>query len=372
MFKRALPLLLIAGGSLNLVAQGLNEALDERKTDFLERAPAKLIESQSEALRELEDSGIYEKVLKVGDKAPDFTLGNQDGVERSLSKLLEKGPLVLTWYRGAWCPYCSITLSAMAERLGDFEELGATLVALTPELPEVTQATRTEKDLGFQVLTDLNHRVAEKFGLVFPLNAETAARYEENFKLVERSGEEAADRLPLPATYVISQDGVIRYVFADADYRRRAEPSRIVDSLRALKDGPTGIHLVQQFWENTWNPPYDLELIDRLMTEDFVITSAGSDVKGRAEFKEWVRKFQQKAQGLRLENREIFASAEGDRVVSRWIARARNGGVLGTEADGEPIEFTGIAIWEVRDGKLAHNWVERSALEMFQRIQAGE
>lgn len=357
---------------LPLRAQSLNETLDQRKADFLERAPAKVVQSQIEALSELENSGIYDRVLKVGDKVPDFSLWNQDGKEVRLSDELKKGPVVLTWYRGAWCPYCSITLSALAEKQGEFEELGATLLALTPEVPDVTLATTKEKELGFDVLSDLNHQVAEKFGLVFPLNDETAARYEKNFELSKRSGKEAADRLPLPATYVISQDAVIRYAFVDADYRRRAEPARVVDALRALKDGPTGSHLVQQFWENTWNPPYDLDLIDQLVTEDFVITSAGSEVSGRMEFKAWVKKFQEKAMGLRLENRETFESADGSRVVSRWIARARNGGVLGTEADGEPIEFTGIAIWEIRDGKLAHNWVERSAWEMFQRIQARE
>lgn len=362
-------LVLMGLSVLPVCAQRLSDDLDRRKEDFLKQAPAEVVDSQVRALRELEDSGIYERVLKVGDRAPDFELGNQKGEKVRLSSLLEDGPVVLTWYRGAWCPYCSITLSALSAKNDEFERLGAKLVALTPELPDVTLATDSEMELGFEVLSDLNHGVAEKYGLVFPLNDETAARYEERFGLTERNGEEAADRLPLPATYVISQDGVITYAFADADYRRRAEPGRVVDALRALKDGPSGEHLVLQFWENTWNPPYDLGLIDRLMAEDFTITSAGREVSGRDEFKRWVRDFQGKAKGLRLENREIFGNADGTRVVSRWIARARKGGVLGTEADDRPIEFTGIAIWEVRDGRLAHNWVERSAWEMYQRLQ---
>ncbi len=106
------------------------------------------------------------------------------------------------------------------------------------------------------------------------------------------------------------------------------------------------------------------------MTGDFTITSAGKDTSGRAEFKEWVSAFQKKAVGLRLENLDCFPSEDGTRVVSRWIARGRNGGVLGTEPDGRPIEFTGIAIWEIKDGKLAHNWVERAAWELRQRLEA--
>ena len=352
-----------------LHAQSLQDELDARKNAFAERAPAELIESQNQALYELEISGVYERVLKVGDEAPDFSLKNHEGKEVKLSALLENGPVVLTWYRGGWCPYCNITLAALAAKNHEIRELGATLVALTPELPDVTSDSVKEQGLDFQVLTDLNHTVADKFGLTFPLNEETQKRYQEKFKIVKRSGKDAADRLPLPATYVISPEGIITYVFADADYRRRAEPDRIVDAVRAIKDGPTGRHLVLQFWENVWNPPYDLSLIDKLMSEDFIITSAGEDVTGRDEFKKWVADFQKKAKGLRLENLECFESADGSRVTSRWIARGRNGGVLGTEPDNREIEFTGIAIWEIRDGKLAHNWVERAAWELHQRLE---
>ncbi|MFC5050748.1 redoxin domain-containing protein [Rubritalea spongiae] len=355
-----------------LGAQSLNDTLVARKQKFAERAPAALLESQNNALLELEESGIYNKVLKVGDRAPDFSLNNAKGENIQLSQLTKKGPVVLTWYRGGWCPYCNITLTALAEKNPEIKELGATLVALTPELPDIHAETSRKMGLPFEVLSDINHQVAEKFGLMFKLNSDTAARYEKKFQLVKRSGAQAADRLPLPATYVISSDGIIRYAFADADYRRRAEPSRIIDALKALRDGPTGNHLVLQFWENVWNPPYDLDLIDQLMTEDFVITSAGKDISGRDAFKEWVSKFQEKAKGIRLENREIFASADGSRVVSRWIARARNGGVLGTPADLQAIEFTGIAIWKIKDGKLAHNWVERSAYELYQQLQSEE
>ncbi|MDF1741136.1 MAG: redoxin domain-containing protein [Verrucomicrobiales bacterium] len=368
-FKSLSLLLFLATFASDLHAdESLQETLDARKNAFAERAAPELIESQNRALRELEVSGVYERVLKVGDEAPDFSLKNHEGEEVKLSALLKSGPVVLTWYRGGWCPYCNIALAAFAAKNDEFRALDATFVAVTPELPDATNESVKEHGLEFEVLTDQGHAVADQFGLTFPLNADTQKRYQEKFKLEERSGKDAADRLPLPATYVIAPDGIITYVFADADYRRRAEPVRVVEALRSLKDGPFGKHLVLQFWENVWNPPYDLSLIDRLMTEDFVITSAGNEVKGRDEFKKWVAAFQEKAKGLRLENLDCFASADGSRVVSRWIARGRNGGVLGTGADDREIEFTGIAIWEISDGKLAHNWVERSAWELHQRL----
>ncbi|MGE9270681.1 MAG: redoxin domain-containing protein [Verrucomicrobiales bacterium] len=360
-----LPLALLC----SLHAQSLNEQLDARKNRFLQQASAELIKSQNRARQELESSDIYQRVLKVGDSAPDFILKNHQGHEVRLHQLLAEGPVILNWYRGAWCPYCNLTLAALAEKTPELTRYGAQFIALTPELPDVTADTVKSMDLPFQVLTDLNHEVAEAYGLRFPLNAETAARYEEKFELTTRTGPQASKSLPLPATYLISPDGIIRYAFVDADYRRRVEPNRLIDALQALQSGATGEHLVLQFWENTWNPPYDLDLIDRLMTPDFVITTAGNDISGRSEFKEWVRRFQQKAPNLRLTNQEIFTNQEGNRVTSRWLAQGENGGMLGTEADGQPIEFTGIAIWEIHNGKLAHNWVERSAWELFQRLQ---
>ncbi|WAS97785.1 ester cyclase [Nannocystis punicea] len=129
-----------------------------------------------------------------------------------------------------------------------------------------------------------------------------------------------------------------------------------------------GVQLLSEFWAKVYNPPPDFDTIDRLCTEDFILTTAGTDVVGRAAFKEWVRSFSAKIRELRLTSRDMFGSADGTRVVSRWVVTGFNQGILNTPPDDRPIEFTGIAVWEVRDGKLAHNWVERSAYELAQRL----
>jgi ketosteroid isomerase-like protein len=129
-----------------------------------------------------------------------------------------------------------------------------------------------------------------------------------------------------------------------------------------------GERLLSELWAKVYNPPQDLDAIDRLCTEDFVLTSAGTDVVGRAAFKEWARSFTAKIRDMRLTSLDMFSSADGTRVVSRWIVHGFNKGVLNTPPDDRPIELTGIAVWEVRDGKLAHNWVERSAHELAQRL----
>ena len=130
--------------------------------------------------------------------------------------------------------------------------------------------------------------------------------------------------------------------------------------------------LVTEFWDRVWTPEPDLTAIDELLVEDFVLTSAGTDVAGRAPFRQWVEGFQAKAKNIQLEVFETFANGDATRVTSRWRASGINNGVLGTPPDGKPIAFTGIAIWEVRwtpEGpKLAHNWVERSAWELYQLL----
>ena len=126
--------------------------------------------------------------------------------------------------------------------------------------------------------------------------------------------------------------------------------------------------LALQFLSRVWAPPHDLSAIDGLMTEDFVITSGGSDVNGREAFKAWVKEFQSLLLEARTENLEIFSNPADDRVVSRWICTGKNNGVLGLPADGRSVSFTGIAIWAIRDGKLARSWVERSAWELYRDL----
>ena len=130
------------------------------------------------------------------------------------------------------------------------------------------------------------------------------------------------------------------------------------------------VAIVEAFWNEVWagcNP----EAVDRYVTEDFVITSGGVDITPRTAFKRWVAEFQSRIAGLEWETIESFQNADGSRVASRFRIRGRNNGMFGLPADQRPIAFTGTAVWEVTpDGRLAHNWVERSAWELYQTLKA--
>ncbi len=208
--------------SADPLAPKLSQYAQESAQKLPEGVPA-LFEAGVEAVAD-----TVKKAKQVGEKAPDFTLKNAQGEEVQLAQLLKKGPVVLTWYRGGWCPYCNITLAALQEELPNFEAAGAQLLALTPELPDKSLSTQEKNELKFPVLTDLNSKVAEEYGLLFKLTPEVAKVYDSFFDLEATNGAEAPKHtLPLAATYIIGQDGTIQWAFLDADYKKRAEPSEI-------------------------------------------------------------------------------------------------------------------------------------------------
>lgn len=135
-----------------------------------------------------------------------------------------------------------------------------------------------------------------------------------------------------------------------------------------MTETPDGIALARAFFARVWAAPHDLDAIDELMTPDYRLHNAGTTIEGRDNFKAWVREMQAQIGEPTNEHLDLFMDETGDKVVSRWITRAVNRGLFGTAADGRAIDYTGISIWQVRDGRLAECWVERSALELRNRL----
>lgn len=131
------------------------------------------------------------------------------------------------------------------------------------------------------------------------------------------------------------------------------------------------VDIVHRFWSEVWQQPHNIDAIDDMVTEDFVITTGGVDIHGREQFKAWVRSFHDLIADIEVVPVESFQNADGSRVASRWELTGRNNGFAGTSPDGRPVHMTGTAVWSVRpDGKLAHNWVERNAFELAHRLGA--
>lgn len=172
--------------------------------------------------------------LRMGDIAPSFTLKNQNNESVNLDELLKKGPVVLTWYRGGWCPYCNLALKSLSDELSAIKAAGGTLIALSPEQPDKAILTNNENSLAFDVLSDINNDVARKYGLVFKLSSDLAERYEKGFGLSKYNGNTNAE-LPIPATYIIDRDKTIRYAYVNTDYKERVKPAKVIDELAKIK-----------------------------------------------------------------------------------------------------------------------------------------
>ncbi|MFF8597999.1 peroxiredoxin-like family protein [Streptomyces sp. NPDC015232] len=199
-----------------------------------EQIPPHIRAIMNRAGRELADSGQADRALGVGDTAPDFTLPAATGDPVALRTLLGLGPVVLAFYRGAWCPYCNIALRALQQHHGDIAARGARLVAVSPQIPDESLTLAEKHELAFEVLSDLGSDVAKQYGLAFDLPDDLAEVYQGFGIDLQHANGGHARTLPLPATYVIDRTGVIRWAFVDTDYTVRAEPTDILAALDAL------------------------------------------------------------------------------------------------------------------------------------------
>ncbi|UPW19590.1 AhpC/TSA family protein [Agarivorans sp. TSD2052] len=203
---------------------------------FVQKAPLDVQKLMKQATKNLAESEIAKKAPQAGQVLPNFTLANQTGEQVSLSSLLAKGPLIITFYRGGWCPYCNLELRAYQQILPEIKALGANLVAITPELPDASLSTTEKNELQFQVLTDTNADYAKSLDIVFALPEELRPIYSSFGIEVEQHNGEGQFGLPLAVTYVVAQDGTIASAFIDADYTKRQEPSDLLPVLKSLNN----------------------------------------------------------------------------------------------------------------------------------------
>jgi peroxiredoxin len=196
-----------------------------------QQAPAEVFAAIEAANAKLEISGIAGRALKAGDRIPDFDLPDATGKVVRSADLLAAGPLVISFYRGSWCPYCSLELKTLQQNLSEFRARGATLVAISPQTPDESLTTKQKNELAFPVLSDAGSKVARKFGLVFTLDETLKPIFKAfGIDLLAHNGVDTWE-LPIPATYVVAKSGKIVSACVDVDYRNRAEPAEILKSL---------------------------------------------------------------------------------------------------------------------------------------------
>lgn len=215
----------------------LQQDLDDFMAQVRTQVPAEVLTPiERFYAQELHAPGRFPNVLTVGRLAPDFELPDAHGKPVRLGDLLARGPVVLSFYRGAWCPFCNMELRALQKLLPDLQAASATLVAVSPELPDYSLPMIEREGLAFPVLSDLGNAVARQFGIVFPLEGDIRRISLEVFQVdLPKFNGESSWEIPVPATFVIAPDRTIRLAFFDPEFRHRVEPQQVLQVLQDLR-----------------------------------------------------------------------------------------------------------------------------------------
>jgi peroxiredoxin len=217
----------------------LQERLNAFKADFEAgkppySVPRTVVDTMHRATEELIASGAAGRAMKAGDLAPRFVLNDPDGKPVSAADLLAEGPLVVSFYRGVWCPYCNMELQALQEALPAFRELGARLVAISPQNGVNSRKSVRTNGLDFPILSDPGNETAAAFGLRYALPDYLVTLYKSLKNDLPSFNGDASWTLPMPGRFVIGQDRVIRYAEVNPDYTHRPEPADMLPALGGL------------------------------------------------------------------------------------------------------------------------------------------
>ena len=216
----------------------LSRQLQEKAEASAKKAPPEIKKIMQKAIADLKSSSVIKSALKKGDRIPEFTLPDIKRGSVSSTELLSKGPLVISFYRGGWCPYCNLQLRDLQKNLAEIRAQGAELVAISPEVPDSTAETVKKHNLDFYVLSDADGVVGKKFGLMFNLDEDLKGVYQKFGINLEKANGNKKWELPLAATYVVNTQGEIFYAFVDADYKKRAETTKLIEILKNLNKSP--------------------------------------------------------------------------------------------------------------------------------------
>lgn len=218
-------------------------ALQQKLADLrsrIEQLPPSFAAQIHKGTTDLRASGIVERMLKAGQKAPDFSLKDQNGEVRTLASYLADGPLAISFYRGFWCPFCNADLASLNSVLNDIHASGANLVAMGPELQKYSRKIIRTQALDFDVLTDESNGVAAAFGVKFALSPTLRTFYRDDFDVnLKRYNGDDEWALPMPSRFLIDQQGIIQYAEGDPDYSMRPDPDGLIAALRRISPSST-------------------------------------------------------------------------------------------------------------------------------------
>jgi len=213
-------------------ARSLREQFAERKELVAKYVPAEIQAIHARVIAELQQRRIAEGTLAAGTKAPAFELADHNGKLVSSTELSTKGRLIICFFRGRWCPFCVGQLEAMNRLVSEIEEVGASLIAISPQTVQQSFFMADQHQLQFPLLSDVGNDVARQFGLVYRVPDFQQAVYRRAFVNLPLANGDESWELPIPATYIIERDSTVLYASSNPDYTERPEPGEILTAVK--------------------------------------------------------------------------------------------------------------------------------------------
>ena len=195
------------------------------------QVPQEVLEAFGKSIEDLKTKNIEEKSIKIGETIPNFSLKNAKNEVVNSSDILKNGKMIIAFYRGSWCPYCNLELKALQEKISEFKEKNATLVAISPQSPDNSLTVIEKHHLTFEVLTDKDNVFAKQLGIIFELQDFVLPYYHALGIDLSSFNKNADNSLPIPAVFVVNESSKIIYKFADANYMNRIDIDELLKTL---------------------------------------------------------------------------------------------------------------------------------------------
>jgi peroxiredoxin len=221
--------------SLSLMIGALSFSVRSQESAASDGKTSVSMNRAMDAGKTVSDSDAVKNALKAGAKMPVFKLKDATGKTVESRDLLKQGNLVVVFYRGSWCPFCNLYLRNLQKNMPQIKAAGGNLVAVSVENPDNSLKVSKKNELDFTVLSDPNLTLARKFGIVYQMPSETDELYKSRGLDVAKHNEMERAELPLSATYVVNRKGEIVYAYLEPDYKKRAEPQTIIETLLKIK-----------------------------------------------------------------------------------------------------------------------------------------
>jgi peroxiredoxin len=206
----------------------LQDELNAVRQGVAEKTPPHVVPTIEATTRRLLDSGLIREALQPGQTITDFELPDATGKQVKSLELRQARPLLILFYRGTWCPFCNLTVQAYQEKLQLFEDRGVTLVAISPQTPDNSLTLQEKHQLKFSLLSDSGNAVARKFGIVFQMDAPLKQVHDLfGVDIASYNGDDRYE-LPVPATFLVSKDGVVMKSYVEVDYMKRLAPETAI------------------------------------------------------------------------------------------------------------------------------------------------